>query len=216
METFLTRTFRGRRRLLVGVVLACGAALSIGCERKEEATTADKPSADTSTNELHAPLIFPPALKVEDETVNEFLTHAMSVCGRGDYSAFRLLWSAREEPLPRDEFKRGWSAVQRIRILILQPVKLPKKNETGGEESLELVYAVCADVQLDADQIGRQHDPDRRVVLLIVREKDSWRLANPPRELRDWVREQVDERNGSAARDDANPLPPVDTDKSDG
>lgn len=176
------------------------ATVPTGCERKEEAA-AHKPTADIGATDINAPLIFPDALKVEDESVNEFLTHAMAVCSQGDYSAFRLLWSAREEPLPRDEFRRGWSAVQSIRILHLQPVKLPRSSEAEDEESLELVYAACADVQLDAEQLGRQHDPDRRVVLLIVREQDSWRLANPPRELRDWVRGQVDQRGGTAERD---------------
>ena len=36
------------------------------------------------------------------------IAEVIETCASGDYEAFRLLWSARDDPFPRDQFHRAW------------------------------------------------------------------------------------------------------------
>jgi hypothetical protein len=198
-------------------------------------------------------LIFPGALHVADDSVNEFVARAMSICGQGEYEPFRLLWSVRETPLTRGQFDEGWQAVQHIEIKALREARLvlppgadaaadpaaaidaeqtapdpaaavPTQKSTDnsaanadtaadsgqaarvadqatGAEEGETVYLIFALVSLDPDHAAAKQSPTREVILMLVRERDQWRIANPPKPLRDWIRGTV------KSREDSNSMP---------
>ena len=138
-------------------------------------------------------LVFPDALKVDDDSVNRFVTHAMTVCASGRYEAFRLLWSAREEPLPRGEYERGWQAVQRIRVRLVQKIKLAgRKGEASNAAAPQVAYVVCAAVHLDTSLLAGRRKPDRNVVVLVLQEQGEWRLARAPAKVRKWVKARLE------------------------
>ena len=135
-------------------------------------------------------LVFPDEFHVGDETVNAFIRRAMTACASGDYQKFRLLWSAREEPLPRGEYEQGWQAVQEIRMRALQEVILAADSERGRKED-QTVYVLAADVSLDPAHRAGRKEPIREVVLMVVPEQGSWRLARPPKAMRSWIKQRA-------------------------
>ena len=116
-------------------------------------------------------LEFPPELRAEDPAVNAFITQVIETCAAGDYEAFRLLWSAHDDPFPRDQFYQAWRLVRRVKILALRTFREAK---TG-----ELVYAARALVQLDPTV----EEPERTVTILITQEDGRWGLTQPPTSL---------------------------------
>ncbi|MCH8967146.1 MAG: hypothetical protein IID43_05670 [Planctomycetes bacterium] len=162
------------------------------CRRSESemGNETDRPPEPPTTKSV---LVFPEAVKVADDSVNRALDHAMTVSMSGDYDAFRLLWSAREDPLPRDEFEKGFGAVEEIRIEALEKVILAGgAHNTGAQNSDgEAVYAAYATIRLDPAKNLGQPEPERRVVLMLVHEHGDWRLARAPKELRAWLKEKV-------------------------
>jgi hypothetical protein len=108
----------------------------------------------------------------------------------GEYEAFRLLWSVREDPLPREEFEQGWQAVQTIKVRALERVMLDADLNAGRSEP-ETVYALLTDVTLDPTQKAGQKEPQRHVVLMLAREHEQWRLARAPKPMRDWVKNKI-------------------------
>jgi hypothetical protein len=92
-----------------------------GCERsKPRATPTPLP-----TPAANALIQFPEALRTEDESVNAFIAEAIRVCASEDYDAFRLLWSALEEPIGKQQFQAGFRATRRVTILDLAKRRLP-------------------------------------------------------------------------------------------
>ena len=141
-------------------------------------------------------LVFPDALRVADPSVNAFVERAMTSCGSGDYDSFRLLWSVREDPLPRGEYEQGWKAVQRIHIRALEEMALAP-NLKLGRDDYETSYIILASILLDPSLRAGQQEPNREVVLQLVREQDAWRLARASKAMRLWVKES------GAGREDA-------------
>jgi hypothetical protein len=143
------------------------ALVGLGCEPSSEPeAAAPAPSTPGVT------IDFPAELQPEDTEVTAFIRRVIETCNGGDYDAFRLLWSAKDDPFPRDAFERGWRAVQQVTIRDVQ--KLRRKAEG------DVVYGVHASVVLD----GSVPEPTREVVLLLVREMGQWRLARAPAALR--------------------------------
>lgn len=191
-----------RRQLvlpILAVLFGVAAVLWSACRRDESgghaAESITEPAEEAQPENL---LVFPPSLYVEDASVNDFLRRAMHVCVRGEYDAFRLLWSAREDPLARAEFETGWQAVQQIRIRALQRVRLATDDAAKGAASTREVYAVLADVQLDPSLPAGQQEPRRDVVLMILREHDEWRLGNAPKSMRTWLKKSIEGRPPSS------------------
>lgn len=178
------------------MLLLVGGALTVGCER--EKVVASKPQPVPVAPDVRADILyFSDELGVEDESVNKFVRRAMTDCASGDYERFRLLWSAKVDPLPADEYEQGWQAVKRIEIRALQEVLLAAE---ASDESPQdgTAYAVLADVSLDPTHPAGQDNPLREVVLLVVKEQDGWRLANPPQAMKRWIRNYVAEMEESA------------------
>jgi hypothetical protein len=182
-------------------ILLCVVSTSAGCRREEETAKSEPVPAQAARPQPADVLVFPNEMRVEDDSVNVFLERAMAVCTTGDYQAFRLLWSAREEPLPQDEFEEGWQAVREIRIRLLEKVLLAP--EAGSEAGIDrTVYAVYADVRLDPEHTAGRREPEREVVLMLVHEHDDWRLAEAPKSVRTWVKEKA---SASSAPDAGGP-----------
>ena len=186
----MTSTVRTFRQLtLAGICGVIGISLG-ACRCDEQPGAALETDSEVGKAKQANLLSFPEQLHVEDAAVNDFVIQAMNTCAGGDYQAFRLLWSAREEPLPRSEFEQGWQAVQEIRILALQQVMLAPGSDSDAD-ALRGVYAVLAEVRLDPTHPAAQGNPHREVVLMIVREHDAWRLGRAPQSMRDWIKERT-------------------------
>lgn len=157
-----------------------------------------------SAGKVQDVLVFPAGLHVADDSVNAFVQYAMTQCAGGDYETFRLLWSARDEVLPREEYEKGWQAVREIRLRQLRKVALVPDPEHGHPEP-EIVHALLADVSLDPEHPAARDEPTREVALMIVREHDEWKLAKAPRAMREWLREKAGERPPDAPAESARP-----------
>ncbi len=129
------------------------------CRRAAEVPVPPRPDPEPEI------LDFPKALHAKDATVNTFVRRVIETCASGDYDAFRLLWSARDDPFPRDQFHRAWQSVRRVRIVSLRPVR---EAETG-----RLFYAVRAQVELDP----AVREPQRDVTIILASEDGHWRLT---------------------------------------
>ncbi len=188
----IRRSFSANR--LVIPTLVCVALMSFNpaCRQDRDAESVD-PQAEAAKQESAELLVFPDELRVADPSVNDFVERAMVGCGSGDYDRFRLLWSVREDPLPRDDYLEGWQAVLRIKIRALEKVMLSPDPKLGRERP-EIAYAILADVALDPERPAGRREPHRQVVLTVIREQMAWRLARAPSALRSWIKQRVHQR----------------------
>ena len=187
-------------RLVLGAFV-CITSVYLGpaCRHEPDDAAAGR-QAETGQQKRKELLVFPDEVRVEDASVNDFLERAMGDCASGDYDRFRLLWSARQEPLPRDEFEQGWQAVRQIRIHALQRVMLAPDPDHELDQG-ETVYAFLADVALDPMHRAGQREPNREVVLMLILEHEQWRLARAPKPMRTWIKKRV--AAGATAEDNA-------------
>lgn len=166
------------------------AGVLVGCRPDNESVGPEDGADEVQRESARAVLTFPPDLMVADATVNEFVAEAMRTCAKGDYDSFRLLWSAREELITKNEYERGWKAVQRIDIRAVEEVELAPDSDRGETEP-RTVYAVLAHVAFDPTQTADRQDIERHVVLVVQRVHDEWRLGRAPRGLRTWLTEKA-------------------------
>lgn len=171
--------------ITVAAVLLC---VGMACRRDQADSAVSTPTDDPKPS-VEDLLIFPEEMQVADESVNEFVARAMTVCAAGRYEDFRLLWSARDQPLSRGEYEMGWQAVREIRIRALERVRLGPDSTRGGEDG-EFVYVILAGVSLDPTQSAGGQEPNREAVLMAIREQDDWRLARAPKKMREWIRDR--------------------------
>jgi hypothetical protein len=170
-------------------LFACGA----GCERTPAPITAPKPdaSAEKAPTDRDV-LVFPQELRVQDDAVNLFVESAMNACASGRYEDFRRLWSVREEPVSRAEYDQGWQAVQEIRVLALEKVRVDfgeMDAESVSDASL-IHYLVLAEVRFDPTHRAGLKEPRRDVTMLLILEQGNWRIARAPKALREWIQER--------------------------
>ena len=188
---------------VVGCLLLTGASLAPlpGCSRDQPEPTQDE--SLKPEQKIPQRVHFPQALRVQDHLVNELVEKAMNACADGDYHAFRLLWTARQEPMPRREFDNGWEAVTRIEVLALEPIKLaasvdkPQPADDRNPAKQADAYAIFAKVQLDPNSRPGALEPHRTAITVIIKESGEWKLAHAPKAVRRWLREKV----GPAAAD---------------
>ena len=178
---------RWKMPLVVTSWLLLAGAL-VGCKREEPPEIQPPPPAPKG-----AVLLFPAESRVADPEVNAFVTRAMEACSSDDYESCRLLWSATTEPISREQFERGWRAVEEIRILGVRALPTPEGDT---------VYAIHAYVALDAANLPRDREPSRRVVLVGVQELGEWRIARAPKRVREWMVAQVEAKAPVAPQDD--------------
>lgn len=149
------------------------------CRREPVKPGGDEPVSPTGGSPPRAELVFPAALRVEDETVNAFLERAMQVTTGGDYDVFRTLWVAVDEPFARDQFDRGWQSLIRLRVEVLQKIRDPVDQA--------VIYGLYAVAELDPEALPAGEEPQRRVVLELRREAEGWKFANAREEVRKAV-----------------------------
>lgn len=170
-------------RLLAGLAVL---ATTSSCSREVER----KPPAGNAAPAVQPPvaLLFPEGMAADDQVVRAFVAEAMRTCSAGNYEDFRLLWSAREEPLSREEFTRSFRAVKSIRVRALEKALL-----AGDDPQAEaaVVYAMYGEIDLDPSQPIGERQPTREIVLMLVREHDQWRFAQAPKAMREWVKSKV-------------------------
>jgi hypothetical protein len=151
----------------------------------------DKPAEPTPAAEQKpaVQLDFPPEYRPEEPAIREFIDHALRTCAAGQYDDFRLLWSAREEPLSRDDFVKSFRAVQTIRVRALE-----KALFAGDDPDAEpaLVYVLHVEIRLDPARPVGERGTSRELVLMIVTENEKWRFARAPKAMREWIKEKAD------------------------
>lgn len=179
---------------LLTVAAAVGAG--VGCRRGTDSTSQNTDVKEASAASRQV-LSFPTQFYQDDQTVNDFVRQAMTACANGKYDEFRVLWTARQEPLNRGEYDAGWQAVESIDVRALEPVKLAVQTDSG--EILERKYVLLADVRFDPEHPAGRKAPRREVVLLLTKDQERWRLARAPERIRTWVRELATEADAGAA-----------------
>lgn len=163
------------------------AMLAVGCKKGDsEGDTSQLPQPPESPKEEL--VSFPPDFTCDDPEVPEFLRSAVKACVDQDYERFRMMWSAKEDPISEKEFIRAWRANPRFAVTEMRQMKTPEG---------EIVYAIRAHVSLDPNEVP---EPERDVVLLIVHESDQWRLRKAPRKLAKMMKGESD----IVQQDDAN------------
>lgn len=178
-------------RLRQYVVVVLLMTLAVGCERAPQPDRQND-GVDASRGESQPEMLFfPDALHVSEASVNDFVTRAMTVCGSGDYEAFRLLWATNEEPLARGDYEQGWQAVEEIRIQAVEKVQYLPTGDAKGAVDPVTGYLIAADVRLDPLQPTGKRGAGRDVVLLMVHEGDTWRLAAAPQLMRNWIQAEL-------------------------
>ena len=172
------------------------------CSCDSEKNTSAKGLQDQVAQEEEL-LIFPEELYVTDVSVNVFVMEAMQVCSTGDYDAFRVLWSVKQDPLTREEFNQGWQAAKKIRVNALERVMFADQPTTETKETSngELVFVMLADVELDPTHPAGRRKPKREAVLMILKEQDRWCLAHAPKAMREWIKKLVDQNGTTSNRD---------------
>ena len=186
--------------IALGLAAVCAGA----CERADVANPPPAPTAAITpepearrprSSKLALPVSFPQELRVDDESVNEFVERALVEAGGGDYEPYRLLWSVKDEPGSRGDYEQRWHGVTNIQLRALRRIILTNGD---GQPIGEASYALLADFSFDLpDGVGLQVDaPAQRepllgVVWIVTKEHDRWRLAKPPKAVKRWLREQV-------------------------
>lgn len=156
-----------------------------GCKRGDSDGNSTTILPDSgATQEAKSGIVFPPDFECDEPGVPEMLTQAVQACTDQDYEAFRSFWSAREDPITEKEFIRAWRASPEFVLKELRQMKTPDG---------EIVYAVRALVSLDPNDVP---EPERDVVMLIVKESDAWRLKRAPRKLIKMLKKE-DEANAA-------------------
>ncbi|MFQ5461749.1 MAG: hypothetical protein ACE5E5_03885 [Phycisphaerae bacterium] len=206
-----------QRRFAATLALTlAGIALAAGCERQPE-ERAEPVETEQTPESTRAALVFPKSLRVKEAPVNALLEKAMRLCSEGDYENFRMIWTARQEPISRGEFQKGWAAMKEIRIRALERVALASpiggQADAGSDAAPEIVYVAYAEMTLDptlleqtahrqsAGTSDAKADARREAVLMIVKELGDWRLAQAPKSMRSWVRKKL----AAAPPDTTNP-----------
>lgn len=166
------------RCVIIALVLCL---LAGGCEPDSSANE----NADQPAQPAFDALVFPGTLRAAEPAVNEVIEKSMHACLEGNYDGFRLLWSVEVEPISRALFLKSFQFVQKIEIKAL--AEDPDPDRLGYAVYAEITFEVA---NLPADHPLRQ-EPIRPIVLLVIEEGDTWRLATAPGAVQKWMKQQV-------------------------
>jgi len=192
-----------RVRVCVSVI-ACAVLTVGGCKPSTSQESLSTPSPSPSPDDPAATLVeFAPGFECDEPAVPELLTKAVRACIDQDYEAFRLLWSAREDPISEKEFIRAWRASPKFTLKEMHKMKTPEG---------EVFYAVRAFVSLDPNEVP---EPERDIVLCVVNESGQWRLKKAPRKLNKLLK-KIDEAEGENTNHDSTTPPPVEASTNGG
>lgn len=167
-----------------------------GCTQTESEEPPPRQASQRAPDHVER-VVFPDALHVDHEPVNVFIEKALTICARGDYESFRLLWSARQDPLRREEFEQGWQAVRTIRVRAVEKIVLPGADGGGADPrhstppngvAPDVSYVLLAEAEFDPNHPLGQRQPVRDFVLLVLQEQGEWRLGRAPAAVREWIK----------------------------
>ncbi|GMV96885.1 MAG: hypothetical protein HRF43_09175 [Phycisphaerae bacterium] len=115
-------------------------------------------------------VLFPDDLHVEDDTVNQFISHALQTVEEGDYDRFRQIFGIHFPPPDEAQFRRVWRSVQEVAVA--------RVFQERGKPNEYYVYVVVKLREPD------RHDRTQRdVPVLIHQEEGRWRLGEVPAEM---------------------------------
>lgn len=159
--------------------------VALGCKPAED------PPAFENASAASVRVDFPPEHRADDQAVNDLVLETIQAATSGDYATFRLLWSAREEPITETEFRRAWQATRSVTIRALIKARFPDHPSVArmGYAAGETVYVAYAQVALDPDLMPTRTKRD--MIIMVVREHDTWKLALPPDDVRENVKRLV-------------------------
>ena len=182
---------KNARRRSTAIILGF-LALSIGACERNDSTRPPSPTATAAIpsepNVYRPRLAFPESLRVDDESVSAFVERALVDIAGGDYELYRLLWSVKDEPSPRNDYEQRWHGVTDIELRALRRIILTNGTGTPGDDPS---YAFLADFTFDPADPPAQREPLRDVVWVVVKEQENWCLTKPPKAVKRWLREQV-------------------------
>jgi hypothetical protein len=156
----------------------------------QPAPKSESPQAPVAPTGPATTLDFDAALRSDDAAANEFVERAMKACAAADYAAVRSMWTGRGQPLWQSDFEENWRNVQRITIRAMERVGLAGEA-VGSPASPQPGFVLVADVQLDPATVTQGSPPGRQVVLTMVQEDGSWRLASAPKSVKLWIEEKL-------------------------
>lgn len=180
----------GRLRPFMRAALPLLLLAAPACRRSTLPDAPPEPAAPEAPAHTAPLLDFPQALHVADPSVNDFIRSAMTTAAAGRYDDFRLLWSAREEPLSREEYHQGWEAVRHVRLRALEKIVIAPDVAPADGPAPDM-YAAYVEVTLDPRHRAAREKPQREAILVMVREQDRWTLMRAPKSVRDWLRGQI-------------------------
>lgn len=183
-----THILRPAPLLVIAVVTSI---MPAGCEPSQRGSNGVEPTPSASPADVPSQVDFPASLRVADESVNKAIDRAIEACFSGDYEAFRLLWSIRQNPpFTEQEFRFALKGGARVTVNRLQKFRTPER---------EVIYAVAGRVELFQPDIP---NPVRDVILLLVKESGQWRLAVAP----GYVRKALENMDRSENADEETDL----------
>ena len=198
-----------RRTQRVWSVLAVAAITTpmSSCRRSTQDAQAETPKvAEEQPPAKPQVLFFDKALRVDDDTANQFVERVVGVAVDGDYDKLRQLWTPHAEPISKSDFEKSWHDVRRVTIRLLTRVDLGGAS-VGSPATPQPGYAMVADIQFDPAVVPRGEERGRRVALTMLRENGEWRLAAAPKGLRDWLDQQLKPVTEEPADDEPSPAP---------
>lgn len=199
---------RGLRALNREQYLALSIALALfGCDPEPVSNPVGSAAPTPHPSPIER-VLFPDALRTGYDSVDAFIGEALATCVEGDYEAFRLLWNARQEPLRREEFDQGWQAVESVRVRAVEKVVVPAvldemaasdEQVDAGEPASDVSFALLVEARFDPEHPVGKRLVNREFVLLILRERNSWRLGRAPEGVRQWIKTRVAAADGKDA-----------------
>jgi len=183
------------------VIFLFAMCTGLSCDRTADHVDGSHAEPEDATHSPVQRVVFPDELRVDYGPANDFISEALSTCVHGDYEAFRLLWSAKQDPLRREEFEQGWQAVKTVRVRAVEKIVVPTDDKNPVDPHVvepdgiapDVSYVLLADAEFDTSHRVGKRRAKREFVLLVLREQGQWRLGRAPDAVRVWIKARVDE-----------------------
>jgi hypothetical protein len=160
--------------LAILTITACSGEGDVRASAQSNNALTKEGNIDVDSVEEKPEIIFPQAVRSNDESLNDFLQHFTEVCLAGEYDNYRLLVSRQIEPVSKQQFEKTYRRVHHVEINLIR--ELPKISE--------LPYPLWL-VESAVHIRPPTEEPVRNLQVLIFKEDDKWVMAPAPRALRE-------------------------------